>query len=231
MPHEVKNYFQFCSLYGLEQLIKSPTQVTCSTSSLIGHILTTFPERVSHKGIIDVELSNHQLIHCTRKFSQTKEGTHKQIKFLLLKIFTDEAYKEALGNVSFPIYENFSDVNKACENFIQKPTSVIDKLPPFETKQLKGNSQKWFDVEVLESIALPDKLFIKFQRSKLNVDEEIYNKARNKSHRLIFQKERESFENKLNENIAKPRDLWKNHLVYPKIFQLFKQMQLMIISV
>ena len=101
-------------------------------------------------------------------------------------------------------------MNKACENFIQKPTSVIDKLPPFETKQLKVNSQKWFDVEVLESIALPDKLFIKFQRSKLNVDEEIYNKARNKSHRLIFQKERESFENKLNENIAKPRDLWKN---------------------
>ena len=122
-------------------------------------------------------------------------------------------------------------MNKACENFIQKPTSVIDKLPPFETKQLKVNSQKWFDVEVLESIALPDKLFKKFQRSKLNVDEEIYNKARNKSHRLIFQKERESFENKLNENIAKPRDLWKNHLVYPKIFQLFKQMQLMITSV
>ena len=40
---EVKNYFQFCSLYGLEQLIKSPTRVTCSTSSLIDHILTTFP--------------------------------------------------------------------------------------------------------------------------------------------------------------------------------------------
>ena len=82
MSHEVKNYFQFCSLYGLEQLIKSPTRVTCSTSCLIGHILTTFPERVSHKGIIDVELSNHQLIHCTRKFSQTKVGTYKQIKFL-----------------------------------------------------------------------------------------------------------------------------------------------------
>ena len=47
MSPEVKNYFQFCSLYGLEQLIKSPTRVTCNTSSLIDHILTTFPERVS----------------------------------------------------------------------------------------------------------------------------------------------------------------------------------------
>ena len=83
---EVENYFQFCSLYGLEQLIKFPTRVTCSTSSLIGHIMTTFLERVSHKGIIDVGLSNHQRIHCTRKFSRIKVGTHKQITFLSLKI-------------------------------------------------------------------------------------------------------------------------------------------------
>ena len=44
VSHEVKSYFQFCSLHGLEQLIKSPTRVTYSTSSLIDHILTTFPE-------------------------------------------------------------------------------------------------------------------------------------------------------------------------------------------
>ena len=61
MPREVKNYFQFCSLYGLEQLIKSPTQVTCSTSSLFDHILTPFPERVSQQRKINVELSNHHL--------------------------------------------------------------------------------------------------------------------------------------------------------------------------
>ena len=31
---------------------------------------------------------------------------------------------------------------------------VIDKLAPIKTKRVKGNSQKWFDGEVLESIAL-----------------------------------------------------------------------------
>ena len=62
-------------LHGLEQLTKSPTRVTYSTFSLIDHILTTFPERVSQQGIIDVGLSDHQLIYCTRKFSGTKLGT------------------------------------------------------------------------------------------------------------------------------------------------------------
>ena len=42
MQLEVKNYFQCHILYDLEQLIKPPTQITSSKSSLIDHILTTF---------------------------------------------------------------------------------------------------------------------------------------------------------------------------------------------
>ena len=68
--------------------------------------------------------------------------------------------------------------------------SVIDKLAPFKTERVKGNSQECFDREVLESIVLRDKLFKKFKRSKLNVDKEFYNKARNKLHRLILQKKK-----------------------------------------
>ena len=79
-------------------------------------------------------------------------------------------------------------MNKAYENFIQTLMSVINKLAPFKTKRVKVDSQEWFDGEVLEIIALRDKLFKKFKRIKLNVDKKIYNKARNKSHRLILQK-------------------------------------------
>ena len=52
-----------------------------------------------------------------------------------------------MGKVYFPNYENFSDVNKAYENFFQKLMSVIDKLAPFKTKRVKSNSQEWFHGE------------------------------------------------------------------------------------
>ena len=149
MSPEVKNYFQLCSLYGLKQIIKSPTRVTCSTSSLIHHVLTNFPERVSQQEIIDVGLFDHQLIYCTRKFSRNKVGTHKQITFRSLKDYTAESYEEALGKVYFPNYEIFSDVNKAYKNFIHELISVFDKLAPFKTKRVKDNSQEWFDGEIL----------------------------------------------------------------------------------
>ena len=116
-----------------------------------------------------------------------------------MKNYTAEAYNKALGKVYFPDYENF----------IQKLKNVINKLAHSKTKWVKGNSQQWFDCEILESISLQDKLFKKFKHSKLNVDKEIYNKACIKLHSLILQKKREYFKKKLQENIAKPKDLWK----------------------
>ena len=43
-----KKYHQFCTMHGLKQLIISPTRVTYSTSTLIDHILSSFPSKVSN---------------------------------------------------------------------------------------------------------------------------------------------------------------------------------------
>ena len=85
---------------------------------------------------------------------------------------------------------------------------VIDKLALFKTKRVNGNSQEWFDGEVLESIALRDELFKKFKHGKLNVDKKIYNKARNKLHRLMLQK-KTVLQKPIKGKCAKPKDLWK----------------------
>ena len=87
--------------------------------------------------------------------------------------------------------------------------NVIDKLAPFKTKRVKCNSQVWLDGEFLQSISLRDKLCKRFKQNKLTVDKKIYNKACNKSHRLILQKKKKERKNKLKENIAKPKDLLK----------------------
>ena len=79
-------------------------------------------------------------------------------------------------------------MNKAYQNLIQKLMIVINKLAPSQFKQVKGNSQKWLDGDVVESKSLQNKLCRKFNCSKFNVDKEIYSKAHNKSHKLILQK-------------------------------------------
>ena len=61
-------------MFGLTQIIKSPTHITCSSTSLIDHILAGAPERIYQEGVINVGLSDHQLIYCTRKISRIKIG-------------------------------------------------------------------------------------------------------------------------------------------------------------
>ena len=80
--------------------------------------------------------------------------------------------------VDFPNYESFGDVNEAYSNFFQKLMTVIDKIAPYKSKQVKGNTQKWFDGEVLEKLNLRNKLFKKFKKSRLHINKELNKKSR-----------------------------------------------------
>ena len=45
--NDFKNYLQLYTMFGLTQIIKSPTRITCSsTSLLIDQILASLPERI-----------------------------------------------------------------------------------------------------------------------------------------------------------------------------------------
>ena len=77
IPNRIKHCKEFCSHYGLEQLISKPTRVTENSSSILDHRLTNSTDRVSQSGVIDTGLSDHQLIYRTRKITRTKFNSHK----------------------------------------------------------------------------------------------------------------------------------------------------------
>ena len=66
-----------------------------------------------------------------------------------------------------------------------------------------------FDGEISEAIKNRVKLLKKFKKSRLHIDKELYNAAQYKVYKLIFNKKNDYFENKLNECIGKPKELWK----------------------
>ena len=73
----VSQYKLFCQRYYLEQIIKHATRTTCSSSTLKDHILTNSKEKISQSGVIDIGISNHQLIYLTWKLHRIKSNTHK----------------------------------------------------------------------------------------------------------------------------------------------------------
>ena len=68
------------------QITKSPTLITCSSASLTDYISGSLFEAISQNGVINVDLSDYELIYCTRKISTIKTGgTDKELKSRLLK--------------------------------------------------------------------------------------------------------------------------------------------------
>ena len=96
----VSQYKLFCQRYSLEQIIKHAIRTTCSSSTLVDHILTNSRKKASQSGVIDIGNSDHQLTYLTRKLQRFKLNTHKQIK-----IYSIESLNQGLSMINFPDYE------------------------------------------------------------------------------------------------------------------------------
>ena len=87
--------------------------------------------------------------------------------------------------------------------------SVVDKIVPLKDLRIKNNTQDWFDDEVAEAIKLREKRLKNFKPTKLHIDEELYKESKYFTIKLIKEKKKKFYREKLNENIGKPKKLWK----------------------
>ena len=189
-------------------MLTLPTRITKNSSSLLDHVLTNSGDRISQFGIVNVGLSDHQLIYCTRKITRTRLNAHKYVKMRSLKYYSEDLYVKKLKEIDFPDYSNFKDINEAYSDFTEKVASVIDEIAPIKEVRVKSNSQDWFDAEINEERR--DKLLAKFKKSRSDSDNENYKKSRNKVQRMIKDKKKNFVIGKLNDNIGKPKELWKS---------------------
>ena len=146
MLPEVKRCKEFCSMYGLSQMIDCLTRITSNTSTWIDHILTNTLGNVSQSGVIDTAITrycDHSLIYCTRKTPKAKYNRHKEITFCSLKSYLADVYKGTLERVSFPNYENFDNAD-IYTDFIAKLDCVTNAIAPFKTAIIKNNASEWF---------------------------------------------------------------------------------------
>ena len=97
------------------------------------------------------------------------------------KNVADTTYK----HYNFLNYERFSNIDAIYTDFHNKLMKVIYEIDPNKEIRIKNNNQDWFDREVTDLIHVREKLFLKFKKSKLHIDEEIYKKVRNQVQNLI----------------------------------------------
>ena len=198
---------QICAL---KQVIKSHTRITETSSTLIDHILTNSVLNITQHGVLKIALSDHYAIYCTRKTQKQKYHKQKFITIRSLKNYSKTNLLEKLNGLVFPDYSLYDDIDTAYLDFTNKLTKVINDVAPFKKICVKNNTCEWVDDEIFEAIRTREKLFKKFKKSRLHADGVNFRKARNRLQAMIKNKKRNYITNKLSENIAKPKELWKN---------------------
>ena len=205
----INKYKEFCQTFSLKQIIRNPTRITCNTSSLLDHILSNSVEKISNSGVINVSISDHQLIYFTRKILRCKSNTHQKTFVRCFKNYSVPLFNERLFGINFPNYDTFSNIDIAYSDFLTKLLNVINSLTPKKERRIKNNSQEWFDNEVFKKIRHRNTLFENFKNSKSENDKNLYREAQCNVRKLVKSKKRNFYQTKLEENIGKPKELWK----------------------
>ena len=68
-------------------------------------------KKITQCGLINIGLSDHQVIYCTRKINKEKVGDRKQISFRSFKNYSIDVCENALAKVTFPNYEKYHNIN------------------------------------------------------------------------------------------------------------------------
>ena len=159
-------------------------------------------------GVVDVGLSDHQLIYCTRKKHKEKLNQHRTFNTRSYTNYTPEKMVEELSKISFPNYSGFQDMNEAFLDSSTKFESLVNEIAPMKSFRVKCYTEDWFDGEIMDSIKHRDKLLRKYKRSKLDLDYENYIKARNKTRELIKSKKINVYEETINQNTGNSKKIW-----------------------
>ena len=90
--HLTRSHLEFFFTHFLEQIITRPTKITNQTVILIDHGLMNLPDNFNQSGVIDLGLSDHDLIYCTRNTSYQNPMNIMRLLFAQWKVIPPKGF-------------------------------------------------------------------------------------------------------------------------------------------
>ena len=126
-------------LYQLSQLIDEATRITMTTSSLIDHITTNTPEKISHSGVIHTGISDHSLVFAIRNIRVMQRNEKNCVEIRNMKNFDEKKFIDELLNQHWDyVYFFGDDPNAMWEIWKELFLEVLDKHAPLQQKKVRS---------------------------------------------------------------------------------------------
>ena len=192
------------SLFGLSQLITSPTRVTPTTSTLLDHIYTNDPNMISDTCVSDTSFSDHSPVICsmTGRVSKVRNKGHTTFEYRSFKHFDKNEFLFDLDQISFDNVLQCDDATVALNIFYELLIPILNKHAPVRRKRVKQQTLPgWLTSEIIEAMRVRDN----FKKGK---NFAAYKKQRNKVTCLVRNAKRAYFSKMINNN-SDTAAIWK----------------------
>ena len=196
----------FCELYHLKSLIKTPTCFkSAENPSCIDLMLTNRPHNFQHSSTLETGLSDFHLLTVTVLKTNFRKKPPKIVRYRDYKHYSPNKLQNDL---------NFSlagiDLNRMSnDDYVALLMGILDRHAPLKMKYIRANNQPFMTKELRKEHMKRTKLRNRYHKDKSTTNEIAYKKQRNLCVNLLKKVKRKYFENLKPSHICDNKKFWK----------------------
>ena len=208
-PKDSGHLKDLLEVYGLKNLIKLPTRIGKTSSTLLDLILTNNTRRIFSSGVVDADISDHSLIYTLLRTTAPRLRSRK-IQLRSLKNFYQDLFLRDLHNVPFQVMEVFDDIDDKQYLFESLYLDILNEHAPQKQAHIRGNIKNqipFMNEQWRKAIRHRNKLWKKFTHRRTDANYAEYKKQRNKCTSFRRKAIKDHFKNK--SKTDNPRAFWQ----------------------
>ena len=196
--------------HGFAQLVTTATRTwRGQESSCLDHHYSNHPEKVSNVHAYYTGASDHKLILATR-YTKAAVVKPKFIRKRSYKDFDPEEFKSEVKKISWIDLYLCENVDLAVEIITDKLTSILNRMAPVKTIQVRSKYAPWVSEQTKEIIQQRNFSQKKASESKCQNDWNEYRKIRNQVNSRVRKEKKLWQEKKIQSFGRDSSSIWKN---------------------
>ena len=202
----IQNYI--CDVYGLKNIIKSPTCNKSQNGSLIDPVLVSNTSKFcSSFNVVCGESDWHNMVGCVIKVSVPKIKPFK-ITYRSYKDFNDNKFKEAVSQILDIVCNVFDEIDDQYWAFSTMFMNVLNDHAPIKSRTVKGSKVPYMHAKLMNEIYKRNQLKNIYFQNRSACNWENFRCQRNKVTHMRKIAIRNYFTKKCDSKRASPKVFW-----------------------
>ena len=198
-----KNLHRFELLSNLKQHIRQPTRK--------GHCLDLIYsncEIISNSGVLDVMLSDHDMIFATRKKDKTTYN-HVTFRGRSYRNYVKEDLRHHLTNTDWDNYYTLNNPNDCWSFIVDIIVNKINEMCPLKSKSVRDKNEPWLTNEILEAMFDKDRAWKRAKSTKLEADINLAKQLRNETKNIVRRAKANFVQDYLEDGHTSSKKFWE----------------------